>query len=127
MKLYLPDNLVVTIKIEYNLDNIEFTYHFNKNTKLLDHDSLLDGHTVHKNFLTIKLSKYLQLTNLDKNMILKTINYYINLNDELLAPMLDCFTKPENYKNKLLLFKKTVNSNKNLHLAIINFLEMIWI
>jgi len=129
-KIYLPKNLIVDISVKYNSDNIEVSFVWNKANKYLPYDEektdRMDGCTLEKNNLVIKLLKYLLLVKDNKKNTILLIEKYLNMeNSELethssLTPIM---LYRECLEQGLAILKKT----NNFHLALIECLELLWI
>ncbi len=129
-KIYLPKNLTVDISVKYNSDNIEVSFLWNKANKYLPYDEekrdRMDGCTLEKNNLVIKLLKYLLLVKDNKKNAILLIEKYLNLSDNDLSKHI-IVTPIMLYREYLQETLSILKRTKDFHIGLIEAIELLWI
>ena len=128
--IYLNNNLKVLIStIEYT-DTLEISFYWNKSAEHLPFSREikeigLDGSTIYKNYLILNLIKYLELANPDRELIISKLERYIKMDDKELQQYSGCsYSRDYRHLLKHGLYKiKT----RNIHLALIELITILWI
>ena len=128
--IYLPKNLVVTIDIKYNIDNLVISFTWNKRYKELPFDKekkdRMDGCTLEKTNLVMKLSKYLLLVNDNRKNVNRIVRKYLSMTDKELGSQLSV-TPIKLYRQYLQDGLQALARSSDFHLGLIELLELLWI
>lgn len=128
--IYLPQKLIVDISAIYNFDNIEVSFNWNRSYTELPYDKekrdRMDGFTLEKNNIVIKLLKYLFLAKNNKSAAISLIEKYLTMEDTQLNNHV-IITPVQLYRTYLQDGLNILNKKTDFHLALIEVLELLWI
>jgi len=128
--IYLPKKLIVDIHIKYNQDNIEVSFNWNKDYKELPYDEekkyRMDGCTLEKNNLVMKLLQYLLLVKNNKKNVELLVKKYLNMPDHELIKHISV-TPIMVYRECLESGLVALKNASDYHLGLIELIELLWI
>lgn len=128
--IYLPKKLIVDIHIKYNQDNIEVSFNWNKDYKELPYDEekkyRMDGCTLEKNNLVMKLLQYLLLVKNNKKNVELLVKKYLNMSNEELSKHMSV-TPVMVYRESLEDGLFALKNASDFHLGLIELIELLWI
>ena len=128
--IYLPQKLIVDISAIYNFDNIEVSFNWNRSYTELPYDKekrdRMDGFTLEKNNIVIKLLKYLFLAKNNKSAAISLIEKYLTMEETELNKHV-IITPVQLYRTYLQDGLNILKKKTDFHLAIIEVLELLWI
>ena len=128
--IYLPQKLIVDISAIYNFDNIEVSFNWNRSYTELPYDKekrdRMDGFTLEKNNIVIKLLKYLFLAKNNKSAAISLIEKYLTM-EEIELNKHVIITPAHLYRTYLQDGLNILNKKTDFHLALIEVLELLWI
>ena len=128
--IYLPQKLIVDISAIYNFDNIEVSFNWNRSYTELPYDKekreRMDGFTLEKNNIVIKLLKYLFLAKNNKSAAISLIEKYLTMEDTQLNNHV-IITPVQLYRTYLQDGLNILKKKTDFHLALIEVLELLWI
>lgn len=128
--IYLPQKLIVDISAIYNTDNIEVSFNWNRSYTELPYDKekrdRMDGFTLEKNNIVIKLLKYLFLAKNNKSAAISLIEKYLTMEEMELNKHV-IITPVHLYRTYLQDGLNILKKKTDFHLALIEVLELLWI
>lgn len=128
--IYLPQKLIVDISAIYNFDNIEVSFNWNRSYTELPYDKekrdRMDGFTLEKNNVVIKLLKYLFLAKNNKSAAISLIEKYLTMEEMELNKHV-IITPVHLYRTYLQDGLNILKKKTDFHLALIEVLELLWI
>ena len=128
--IYLPQKLIVDISAIYNADNVEVSFNWNRSYTELPYDKekrdRMDGFTLEKNNIVIKLLKYLFLAKNNKPSAILLIEKYLTMKDTQLNEHV-IITPLQLYRTYLQDGLNILKKKTDFHLALIEVLELLWI
>lgn len=128
--IYLPQKLIVDISAIYNFDNIEISFNWNRSYTELPYDKekrdRMDGFTLEKNNIVIKLLKYLFLAKNNKSAAISLIEKYLTMEEMELNKHI-IITPTHLYRTYLQDGLAILKKKTDFHLALIEVLELLWI
>ena len=128
--IYLPQKLIVDISAIYNFDNIEVSFNWNRSYTELPYDKekrdRMDGFTLEKNNIVIKLLKYLFLAKNNKSAAISLIEKYLTM-EEIELNKHVIITPVQLYRTYLQDGLNILKKKIDFHLALIEVLELLWI
>ena len=128
--IYLPQKLIVDISAIYNTDNIEISFNWSRPYTELPYDKekrdRMDGFTLEKNNIVIKLLKYLFLAKNNKSAAISLIEKYLTMEEMELNKHV-IITPVQLYRNYLQNGLNILKKKTDFHLALIEVLELLWI